>query len=319
MVKGRESRGNKRKFGGSWNSGGGGPNPRRGPPAIFFTCESFREKKCQREAFELIHHYYYQIVKGVSSQGNGNNSSDNDDNKQPDSNNKKRTSSPDGQPLSLEVELSMLRKGAAAVAVLTYEPNNSNKRSRGDGGAGGGSNPTRKQVSSMKSPFSVFDTGARGVVCILCTLSGCELVPYDQILADIKATKETSSVKANSKSDGNRNTTTTAIVNPPWDPVKTVKCILRDAKLLNKKSCNDNDDSPTNAKEDHDQEDKANNATKELLASPPPGSRFISRLLPMQATVSLTYAPGVHTVICCILTNFSSSLPIHSVLHQWKK
>lgn len=319
MVKGRDSRSNKRKFGGSWNSGGGGPNPRRGPPAIFFTCESFREKKCQREAFELIHHYYYQIVKGVSSQGNGN-SSDNDDDKQPDSNNKKRTSSPDGQPLSLEVELSMLRKGAAAEAVLTYEPNNSNKRSRGDGGVGGGSNPTRKQVSSMKSPFSVFDTGARGVVCILCTLSGCELVPYDQILADIKATKETSSVKANSKSDGNRNTTTTAIVNPPWDPVKTVKCILRDAKLLNKKSCNDNDDSPTNTKEDHDQEDKANNdATKELLASPPPGSRFISRLLPMQATVSLTYALGVHTVICCILTNFSSSLPIHSVLHQWKK
>ena len=122
-----------------------------------------------------------------------------------------------------------------------------------------------------------------------------------KILADIKATKETSSVKANSKSDGNRNTTT-AVVNPPWDPVNTVKCILRDAKLLNKKSCNDNDDSPTNAKEDHDQEDKVNNATKELLASPPPGSRFISRLLPMQATVSLTYALGVHTVIlCCII------------------
>ena len=57
MAKG-ESRGNKRKFGGRGSSHYG-PTPRRGPPALFVTCESGREKKCQREALELIHHYYY--------------------------------------------------------------------------------------------------------------------------------------------------------------------------------------------------------------------------------------------------------------------
>jgi len=38
----------------------------------------------------------------------------------------------------------------------------------------------------MKSPFSVNDTGIRGMVCLVCTLPDCELVPYDDILSEKK-------------------------------------------------------------------------------------------------------------------------------------
>lgn len=206
------------------------------------------------------------------------------------------------KPLSLEEEIAMLRKGAAAEEVLSYEP--SSKRPR-----------NASSASSMKSPFSIFDTGMRGMICILCNLPGCEMVPYDAILAEIRAAKEEKERKDaaaaaddgdvatgnddSKKSDDNENvkvdkkepTSKASKKDGPtlWDPVETVKCIMLDAKIIRKgnddtKNDNTNDDEGGDNPDKKEDDKKETSVTKELLASPPPGSRFISRILPMQAT-----------------------------------
>jgi hypothetical protein len=278
-----ESRGNKRRF-----NGKGCPNaapvraPRRGPPAIFVTCEAGRERKCQREAMDLIHHYYYAsrsammqkqaqhgdekslLVKGVPLDGQ------------------------EGQSLSLEEELAMLRKGSAVEEVLSYEPNVKRPRTASE------------KTSSMKSPFSVYDTGMRGMVCILCTLPGCEFVPYEDILSGIRGAKEKGggadatnenspavnrdSMRSESSKENGREDHT-----PPWDPVETVKCIFRDVKRAIDGSNDVNIGSTkeggiTNGKRGGGEEELS--IPYELSVSPPPGSRFISRMIPMQTTVS---------------------------------
>ena len=266
---GGETRGNKRRYGGK-GSQYGLPAPRRGPPALFVSCESGREKKCQREALELIHHYYYASRPALLQNKTQNSEG-------------KIAPSPtplEEVPLSLDEELSMLRKGATAEEVIMYEPNSKRPRN-------GSKNATSKQLSSMKSPFSIYDTGVRGMVCILCTVPGCEMIPYDDILAEIRAANEKKEGKntanvATGKEDGNedygkamKNDTTKTKESKgddgnkvSWDPVETVRCILRDGK---------------------GDIEQGNNSEKEVskeLSTGVPGSRFILRLLPMQATVS---------------------------------
>jgi len=289
-------RNTKRRFG----SGKGAPHPkpRRGPPAIFLTCESGRERKAQREALDLIHHYYYLSRPTTTPKEV--------QNKETPSSTK--SESPDEQqPLSLEEELAMLRKGAAAEEVLSYEPNSKRPRTAS-------TNVSSKQISSMKSPFSIYDVGVRGMVCIICTLPGCEMVPYDEILAEIRAKKEAAdeskkddSNKSEEKDnvavekDPNNGKTTEEEVDkrsdPPddtndprdtlWDAVETVRCIMRDATCAPKVGDGANNEIITNGKKDIGQEEggeKEATVSKERLANPPPGSRFISRILPMQAT-----------------------------------
>lgn len=266
---GGETRGNKRRYGGKGSQYG--PAPRRGPPALFVSCESGREKKCQREALELIHHYYYASRPALLQNKTQNSEG-------------KIAPSPtplEEVPLSLDEELSMLRKGATAEEVIMYEPNSKRPRN-------GSKNATSKQLSSMKSPFSIYDTGMRGMVCILCTVPGCEMIPYDDILAEIRAANEKKEGKntanvATGKEDGNEDNSKAIMQNDTtktkeskgddgnivsWDPVETVRCILRDGKG------------------DIEQGNDSKEVSKELSTSPPPGSRFILRLLPMQATVS---------------------------------
>lgn len=265
---GGETRGNKRRYGGKGSQYG--QAPRRGPPALFVSCESGREKKCQREALELIHHYYYASRPALLQNKTQNSEG-------------KIAPSPtplEKVPLSLDEELSMLRKGATAEEVIMYEPNSKRPRN-------GSKNATSKQLSSMKSPFSIYDTGMRGMVCILCTVPGCEMIPYDDILAEIRAANEKKEGKntanvATGKEDGNedyskamKNDTTKTKESKgddgnkvSWDPVETVRCILRDGK---------------------GDIEQGNNSEKEVskeLSTGVPGSRFILRLLPMQATVS---------------------------------
>ena len=273
MAKG-ESRGNKRKFGGRGSSHYG-PTPRRGPPALFVTCESGREKKCQREALELIHHYYYgskHTTTDTESKGRS------EDVKKPSPS---TTTEEDDKPLSLQDELAMLRKGAVAEEVLN------SKRQRGSTNG----IATSKQVSTMKSPFSIYDSGMRGVVCIICTLPGCEMVPYDKILAELKAAKEkdntTNNVNGNEKSSvkiAAEASKETKVNEVAWDPVDAVRRILQDAKIMNKKSEAKDDDSKQKGIGQADDDQKE--AAALLASSPPPGSRYISRILPMQATVS---------------------------------
>ena len=282
---GGETRGNKRRYGGKGSQYG--PAPRRGPPALFVSCESGREKKCQREALELIHHYYYASRPALLQNKTQNSEG-------------KIAPSPtplEEVPLSLDEELSMLRKGATAEEVIMYEPNSKRPRN-------GSKNATSKQLSSMKSPFSIYDTGMRGMVCILCTVPGCEMIPYDDILAEIRAANEKKEGKntanvATGKEDGNEDYSKAIMQNDTtktkeskgddgnkvsWDPVETVRCILRDVKCLNQNGGNNDDES--DGKGDIEQGNNEKEVSKELSTYPAPGSRFILRLLPMQATVS---------------------------------
>lgn len=284
MAKGDTSRGNKRKFG----SGKGSPYaslPRRGPPAIFVTCESGRENKCKREALELLHHYYYL------SREDGNNSFQQTatsdqiaDHSSPiaaahhDTDESNSLEEQQKQPLSLEEELSLLRKGVMAEEVLTYERNP--KRHKGvDDSNGAGKSNNKKLLSSMKSPFSIYESGVRGMICVLCNLKGSEMIPYDDIVAKVKSAKDEEAIssanndtiednqvvcksidKGNEKSDEEDSSSNMQTV--LWDPVDTVRCIIEGVI----KEC-----SP--------------NATPKLLSSAP-SSRFITRMIPMQATVS---------------------------------
>lgn len=278
--------------------------PRRGPPAIFVTCEAGREHKCKREAMELMHHYYYasrdsndDVVGKVTNPS-----------KLADTTiTTNRSTTTVCSPLNLEEELAMLRKGAVAEEVLSYQPNS--KRPRLEGGGDGGG-------ASMKSPFAIYDTGMRGMICILCTLPHCEYVPYDEILMQLRSVKVNDKEKDNHSddNDGDRQTSTTSaekkvekepapstlqscakgirdeakesentnVSSPiPWDPVQTVKCILSDAK---KKRKSDEDEEGRNSTKVADIESTA--TSNNSITASPPGSRFISRILPMQATVS---------------------------------
>ena len=309
MGKSTDARNRKGKFG----SGRGATYataPRRGPPAVFVSCESGREKKCQREALELLHHYYYasRSRPSQSKVESGEEEAEKNaaqDSSSADANNKKSSGDDDNKPLSLEEELAMLRKGAMAEEVLTYEQGSKRQRT-----AGGGY--TKK--SSMKSPFSIYDTGMRGMVCILCNLPDSEMIPYDEILAEIKAAKENDEKEAATADDGgggggggtkegdasneapkaNVSTSTTSEAAKDssnekkdtdkvlWDPVETVRCILRDGKSAAAK-----DDGESNKDEgSEDRKEDTSGENQLASASPPPGSRFILRIVPFQATVS---------------------------------
>jgi hypothetical protein len=177
----------------------------------------------------------------------------------------------------------------------------------------------------MKSPFIVYDTGMRGTVCIVCTIPQCELIPYDKILSNIRMLNNNNKNDENKNDENNNNSggignddednetataientyvnkqsestndpTTVVVVNgndklpssssssssssipPPllWDPVETVRCIFRDTK--NATTITDDD---------------SNNDTDAMTRIgmnniPPPGSRYITRMIPIQATVS---------------------------------
>lgn len=295
MATGGDVRANKRKFG----SGKGSPYaaaPRRGPPAIFVTCESGREKKCQREALELMHHYYYlsrqqalvekndatikqnaQCESDEQVDANSDMNATDDDNIVTKSNNEEQKQDQEEKQLTLEEELSLLRKGVMAEEVLTYERNPKRQK-------GGGGNKSNK-LSSMKSPFSAYESGVRGMICILCNLPGSEVIPYHDIVAKIHAARK-EKAEENEASSANNNAAedkaaceNKEIVNEEdkkidndkkhssvettrWDPVDTVKRIMEGVT----------------------EESNPANATRVL--SSPPSSRFISRMLPMQATVS---------------------------------
>ena len=298
MAKGDTSRANKRKFG----SGKGSPYaalPRRGPPAIFVTCESGRENKCKREALELLHHYYYLSREdgNTTFQQTAASSDQIADQSSPitaEHHDIDESNSLDGQqkqPLSLEEELSLLRKGVMAEEVLTYERNpKSHKGVNDSNGAGKSSN--KKLLSSMKSPFSIYESGVRGMICVLCNLKGSEMIPYDDIVAKVKSTKdeEATSFANNDETEDNQvvcksiekedensdeEDSPSYMQTVLWDPVDTVRCIIEGVI----KEC-----SP--------------NATSELLSSAP-SSRFITRMIPMQATVSYLFCIPISNSYNC--------------------
>lgn len=231
--------------------------PCRGFPAIFFTCESGREKKCQREALSLIHHYYYLSKSDKSA-------SDNKEAAKADS------SSANDEPLSLDEELKMLRKGAAAEEVLNYE--RSAKRPRHEA----------KGAKSMKSPFVVHDNGMKGIVSIVYSVAGSEVVPYNEIVESLRPKEKSDDKDGSSEDQATQQEKVVQVANsceaaeatselPTWDPVETVRIILKEVG---------------GSKSESDKSTEETNAADKNISTSPPGSRFILRMIPIQATVS---------------------------------
>lgn len=304
--------------------------PRRGPPAIFVTCEAGREHKCKREALELLHHYYY-ASRGAKSKNDTEKDTtlSNATSSASKTTTATTTTATVSSSLTLEEELAMLRKGAVAEEVLSYQPNSKRQRIDNDGG-----DVDDASASAMKSPFAIYDTGMRGMICILCTLPQCEYIPYDEILMQLRNSKEDNSNNnevmqrscSNSDAiechdqDGDEHTpsvsasaavTAAAIddnkkqsskeksgvavtqnvdIPPPpilWDPVQTVKCILNDAKRKQMSSDEAEADKKNNNADNGTSIVNIENTAMsgDGTVASPPGSRFISRILPMQATV----------------------------------
>lgn len=234
-------------------------NPRRGPPAVFVSCEVGRERKAEREAMDLLHHYYY-AAKSCSRQSRSDAGVEGERAEKSDADDCPESKSV-VEPLTLAEELSLLRKGAAVEEVLSYERDAKRQK-------------TDASTISLKSPFAVFDTGSRGMVCIICKLHGSDMVPYADILTKIKGASESESKcggtgDTSTGNDSNSNSPT----DPLWDPVETVRCIMNDASIL----------ANTDGK----------SVGKLTTPTQPPGSRFISRLQPFQATVSTEPNPLV--------------------------
>jgi tRNA acetyltransferase TAN1 len=265
----------KRKY---FDRGGGGKNkkwrrPKRGAPGVLLTCETGRERRCEREGLEILN--YYQCDKNGGEGGEGgeggrpsSSSKGTDDN---DGKGKKQDEE-NNSSLTLEEELKLLKS---------------------QGG------------NLESSAFAEYDTSCRGTVFILCTLPNCDLIPTIQTqytqsnnsnnnnddiksesentkseseLSNVKVTEEekkdktcigpndekkideTSAITSSEvhKNENNNNVSSSLIESSssplpsPWDPISTVRSVMSDI---------DND---------------TNKAV--------PRSRFVTRMIPIQAT-----------------------------------
>eukprot|EP00980_Cylindrotheca_fusiformis_P029928 scaffold24046_cov127-Cylindrotheca_fusiformis.AAC.2 len=132
-----------------------------------------------------------------------------------------------------------------------------------------------KKGANASSMFGVYDTGCRGSVFVMCTKPGCNIIPAVKVEDDRpdKKSNATENDTANKKEstndsengakkprldaqtpDGKRaksETDSIASTENPWDPVDTVRTIIEETKQH---------------------------------ATSAPGSRFVTRMIPIQAT-----------------------------------
>mmetsp|Transcript_27625 Transcript_27625/g.81217 ORF Transcript_27625/g.81217 Transcript_27625/m.81217 type:complete len:412 (-) Transcript_27625:355-1590(-) len=244
-----------------WRSGGG-KNPRRGGPGVLLTCDGGREGKCRREGISILRHYYYASQNKTDKKKGGDGAEETDGDCEPKNDERGVGPSAVGKEkeLSLDEEIALLQGGASADEVLHVS-------------ISGASTDAKR-----KSPFVVYDTGCKGTVFVMCSLPNCDLIPAQGPEATVSdETKIVSdngmTTSANESGDcgGDRNATKKrkfevqdgadgskvdeASVTPPWDPMDTVHRVLDDLSQ-----------------------------TKALTASDAPGSRFVTRMIPIQAT-----------------------------------
>jgi tRNA acetyltransferase TAN1 len=130
----------------------------------------------------------------------------------------------------------------------------------------------QQQHDYKKKPFAYYDTGCKGTVFLFCMLPDCALIPSIQSAkSNLKKLKDgetnggdnpsnSPAKKAKIEEDGSTKTSETLAVTPsplPWDPLATVRRVMHDL----------------------DQESSATHHNSNI-----PGSRFVSRMIPVQAT-----------------------------------
>jgi hypothetical protein len=241
-------------------------NPKRGPPGILIFCEVGRERKCIAEGMDILNHYYNQNNNGpttATTNNNNNSENNNDDHDNLDSENEKT--------MTLEEELKLMKQ------------------------------------AKKNAPFKVYDTGCKGSVFFMCTTSNCHqiIIPSvavvdsssnddagndtnqlegeqndddgvhkkeienkkrksdhneqqeipSSIASDTKRTKIESTDIANATTAATTTATTTSTANK-WDPIQMIQSMVQD--LCTTTTTNN----PSYA----------------------PRSRFITKMIPIQAT-----------------------------------
>ena len=249
-------------------------NPRRGPPAMLLTCLTGREPKCRAEGMDLLRHYYYHKA-GRGKEGE-------EDNREGGGDGGKSglDQSGDGEAeLSLEQEVELLRKGASADEVLLGP---SGKRKAGQSGAG---NKGRR-----RGAFSVYEPGCRvaGTVIVMCSLPNCELVPVggrDRRGAEGSAhdgpshkSKRARLEDDNDDSDDSDDNDE-GVVDPPWDPVQVFRQISSDVVLSSRREGDGTAASGPGGPASPPQTSRPSAAARDA-----PSSRFVTRMIPLQAT-----------------------------------
>jgi tRNA acetyltransferase TAN1 len=236
----------------------GNSNPKRGGAGFLLTCETGRERKCKREGLDIISHYYSRSCLKQKKEEDGTATSIEKEDAGTAAAEEKAspTSTTAKKELTLEEEIVLLQGGASADQVLVAGAIDSAKQSA-DG---------KKMAKEI--PFKFYDTGCRGMALYLAE-------PETNLSNDVEdsvddTTKSETNVetaakkqKVNEEENGDEgNAISTTFSNkwdnyklPSFDPVPLVKDVMDD--VLH----------PDNAN-----------------ARAAPRSRFLTRLIPVQAT-----------------------------------
>lgn len=245
---------------------------------MLLTCEVGRERKCLTEGLDVLRHYYYASrIEGADTESPTtgdealNSSPDNLNAKDETRSKQKKEESEASGPLSLEEEIAMLRGGVSADEVLR-----SKKDSVCNENTHVGSKSHNKIARKSSSPFSTYETGCRGSVFVVCTLPQCNLITMEeeekepkggskggcdddsqpntdleQPAVRIKISEEESNPLGEIKNREKITSSAADTTQPSWDPIETIRLVSKD--LLSK---------------DKDA----------------PSSRFVTRMIPIQAT-----------------------------------
>ena len=257
--------------------------PRRGGPGILMACETGREIKCEREGLEILNHYYYNNNNDGSKTSNHDSSLDHDT---PivatlDNSHNNNDDDDDAKELSVEEEILLLQSGASVEQVL-----GDNKRITTT------QNGKKRNKKGNKNFFSPYETGCRGSVFVMCTIPNNDLLlttnpPLNDNNNDDDDAKVTSSTSGHknetchSMNTDLLNTTTNKDESDAEAPLAKRRKFSTTKTITTKR-----DEIVTKEKEVWDPIDTVRRIIHDLKQNNPtvPRSRFVTRMIPMQAT-----------------------------------
>lgn len=140
-------------------------NPRRGGPGFLLTCDAGREGKCRREAQDIISYYYYYSHHSTDDSSNA----DDSDHVEQNTTSNLTTVSHKNVPLTLEEEISLLRKGATVDQILAQQDGTNNHLHKHE-----------KKTLSLEP----YETGCRGVVVLLLPTNNTKTLGDEKPIAD---------------------------------------------------------------------------------------------------------------------------------------
>jgi len=228
-------------------------NPKRGAPAILLTCDRGRELKCQREALQIIHHYYEKLHKQNTDEDGTTASTDLG---------KEDSTTNEGRKImSLEEELKFLQK------------EDSNRKNHVD--------------DDDDAKFGIFSTGCSGVVFALCTVPGSEMIP--PVKESKKSKWKDDDNDENDENDGEGEPGSSDTGHPPdakkqkLDPNAPIEPPANKEDSLQSSSSS----VPTTCSTKWDPVPVVHQILQDIendTGRDAPGSRFVSRMIPLQAT-----------------------------------